>query len=216
MSRALDSLHLAIRRSHGLARLAVVTRILLATAFIPTGLVKVLGQRFTVLATDTPVGAIFEALYQTGAYWRFLGWAQVVAGVLLLIPRTAALGVVMFLPIVVNIFVLTVSVDFAGTPIVTGLMLLATLFLVFWEYPTWRRLLFAGPAVEPPPLPALRWAGAERALLVVGTVGGLLVLLGTRSLVPMPAAQAGLGVALLAMPALGFVWVAQDVARRRD
>lgn len=40
----LDTLHLAARRSLWLARLAVVTRILLATGFIPTGLVKVLGR----------------------------------------------------------------------------------------------------------------------------------------------------------------------------
>lgn len=215
MSRARDVLHLAVRRSRWLARLTVATRILLATAFIPTGLVKILGQRFTSLDTDTPVGAIFEALFQTGAYWRFLGWAQVAAGVLLLFPRTAALGAVVFLPIIANIFVLTVSLDFTGTPVVTGLMLLATLFLVLWDYPAWKGLLFSDPAPSPPPLPVLRWVGAERLLLGVGTVGGMLVFLGTRNLVPMAATKAGLVVALFAIPVLGALWIAQDLAHRR-
>jgi uncharacterized membrane protein YphA (DoxX/SURF4 family) len=216
MAPVIDVLHLALRRSRWAARLVVATRVLLATAFIPTGLVKVLGQRFTLLSTDDPVGALFEAFYQTGAYWRFLGWAQVVAGVLLLLPRTAALGAVVFLPIIANIVVITWSVDFAGTPLVTSLMLAGTVLLVFWDYHGWKRLVLPSPAAEPPPLPAVRWAGAERALLVVGTIGGLLLFLGTRGLVPMAWARAGLVAAGLAMPVLGALWIAQDAALRRE
>ena len=42
------------------------TRILLALAFIPSGLKKVLGERFTILDIETSVGFFFEALYQIG------------------------------------------------------------------------------------------------------------------------------------------------------
>ncbi len=216
MATTLDVLHLALRRSRWASRLVVATRILLATAFIPTGIVKVLGLRFTSLSTDNPVGALFEALYQTGAYWRFLGWAQVVAGVLLLFPRTATLGAAVFLPVIVNIVVITWSVDFAGTPLVTTLMLAGTLGLLLWDYHRWKPLFLGSGAAEPPPLPPLRWAGAERALLVVGTIGGLLLFLGTRGLVPMAWARGGLVVAGLAMPVLGALWLAQDAALRRD
>jgi len=43
---------------------------------------------------NTSVGAVFEAMYQTGGYWRFLGLSQVLAGALLLIPATAFYGAV--------------------------------------------------------------------------------------------------------------------------
>ena len=42
-----------------------MTRILLALAFIPSGLKKLLGEPFTILGIDTPVGFFFEALYQS-------------------------------------------------------------------------------------------------------------------------------------------------------
>lgn len=207
---SLASLHHAARQSRWLARLALVSRILLALGFIPTGLVMVLGRRFTTLPEDAnAVGRFFEALYQTGGYWQFLGWAQVVAGGLLLVPRTAALGAVCFLPIMLNIFVITLSLPFAGTPWVTGSMLLAVVFLVLWDYPMWRSLLAAPPA--PPAGPA---GPGERAALGLGTLGGLVVFLGMRGLAPaaavVPALLVGAGAAL----ALLVVWCRPGSRRR--
>lgn len=122
-----------------------LTRVLLWLAFLPSGLVKLVGQPFTVLPRTHPVGAFFGALHDTGFYYQFIGAAQLLAGLLLLIPRTAAVGAILYLCIITNIFVLTVSVDFGlGTPIITGLMLLACLYLLAWEYPRWKPLL--GPA----------------------------------------------------------------------
>ena len=68
-----------------------MNRILLAMAFLPTGLVKATGQRFTLLPVDTPVGFFFEAMYRTGPFWRFIGVVQVASAVMLLIPGTALL-----------------------------------------------------------------------------------------------------------------------------
>ena len=45
----------------------------------------------------------FIALYNTGFYYEFIGWAQMIAAILLLIPRTSHIGALLFLPIVVNI-----------------------------------------------------------------------------------------------------------------
>ena len=98
-------------------------------AFFPTGLVKLTGQRFTLLGVDTPVGFFFEAMYQTGPYWRFIGLAQITASVLLLIPRTATLGALLFLPIGTSIFLITWGVGFQGTVWVTSGMLLAVVYL---------------------------------------------------------------------------------------
>jgi uncharacterized membrane protein YphA (DoxX/SURF4 family) len=110
------------------------TRILLAFAFLPSGLKKLLGERFTILGLESPVGFFFEALYRTGFYWNFLGLMQLLAAFLIVIPRTATLGALLYLPIIINIFVIVVSMGFTGTPYIAGLMLLANLYLLFWDY----------------------------------------------------------------------------------
>ena len=110
------------------------TRILLSIAFIPSGLKKLLGERFTILGIDNPVGFFFEALYQAGWYWNFLGFMQLLVALLLLIPRTTFLAALMYLPIITNILVIVVAMHFKGTPIIAGLMLLANIYLLFWDY----------------------------------------------------------------------------------
>jgi hypothetical protein len=57
------------------------------------------------------------------------------------IPRTATLGALMFFPLIVNIFVITVSLHFQGTPIITGLMLLANIYLLCWDYDKLKHLV---------------------------------------------------------------------------
>lgn len=144
MISTLDRLFARVRREPFFWRFTLFTRILLAAGFIPTGMVKLLGQRFTSMTTG-PVAEFFEAMYQTGAYWQFLGASQVLAGLLLLFPRVAHLGAALFLPIMANIFVITVAVGFTGTPIVTGLMLLAVTYLCCWDYHRFRGLLTTEP-----------------------------------------------------------------------
>lgn len=131
---ALDRLHAAARRNPWLGRLAIVTRGLLALGFLPSGWTKLMGNRFTSLPLDNPVGFFFEGLYRTGWYWNFLGAAQLLAALLLVIPRTTTLGAVLYFPIIVNIFLITLSMHFTGTPVITGLMLLGSLFLLCWDY----------------------------------------------------------------------------------
>lgn len=111
-----------------------ITRIALAIGFIPSGLTKLLGNKFTLLTVDNPVGLFFEALYRTGYYWNFLGLMQLLAALLLLIPRTTLLGAILYFPIILNIFIIVVSMGFKGTPYITGLMLFTNLYLLFWDY----------------------------------------------------------------------------------
>lgn len=117
------------------------TRILLFIAFLPSGLKKVMGERFTLLPIENPIGFFFEALYRTGFYWNFLGIMQLIAGLLLLIPRTSFFGALLYLPIIINIFIIVSSMHFKGTPIVAGLMLLANIYLLFWDYDKLKRML---------------------------------------------------------------------------
>jgi uncharacterized membrane protein YphA (DoxX/SURF4 family) len=183
MEDFLDRLHARARGQPVFQRLAIISRIGLALAFVPTGMVKVMGERFTVLGVDSPVGLFFEAMYQSGIYWHFIGWAQVIAGILLLVPRTTTLGAVLFFPIVLNIFVITVGIGFKGTPFITGPMLLASLFLLCWDYDRLKAILWpaaTGQAiVARAPVSRLEWTG-----YVVGTLSGLGVLGWTRGFVP--------------------------------
>jgi uncharacterized membrane protein YphA (DoxX/SURF4 family) len=156
LEASLDRLHARARSRRGLKWFAVMNRILLAIGFTPSGLVKLLGHRFTLLGLDNPVGFFFEAMYRTGFYWNFLGLAQLTAALLLLIPRTSTLGAVIYFPIILNIFLITVSMHFQGTWVITGLMLLANLYLLCWDYPRLKGILgyrSADRPVRPHPRP---------------------------------------------------------------
>ena len=130
----LNHLHGWTIRQPLLQRFTVMTRILLAIGYIPSGLTKVLGAPFTQLSTETSIGYFFGALYQSGFYYNFLGLAQVLAAVLLLIPRTATLGALCYFPIALNIVIITYSMNFVGTTVIVSLMLLANIYLLCWEY----------------------------------------------------------------------------------
>ncbi|HNM25748.1 MAG TPA: hypothetical protein PKL15_09970 [Saprospiraceae bacterium] len=113
---------------------AIFLRYLIGGAFVFAAIPKVLGERFTTIPIDNPIGFFFEAMYQTGFYWYFLGWAQIGAALLLMTQRFATLGAVIFFPIILNIWLITWSVGFKGTPVVTFLMFLATTWLLLWDY----------------------------------------------------------------------------------
>ena len=140
MPLSLDRLHVRVRKNSFLKIFTVCTRILLALAFLPSGITKVMGKRFTILGLDDPIGFFFEALYRTGFYWRFLGICQLAVALLLLIPQTATLGALAYFPLILNIFVITVSMHFTGTPVITGLMLLANIYLLCWDYDKLKRV----------------------------------------------------------------------------
>ncbi len=143
IERRLDLAHAAVTGSRFMQVFTAFTRVLLALGFIPPSIPKILHQPFTSLPETNPVGDFFGALYRTGFYYEFIGWGQLLAALLLLFPRTAHLGALLFLPIIANIAVLTFSVGFAGTVYVTALMLVAVLYLVAWEYDRLKPLLFA-------------------------------------------------------------------------
>ncbi|WP_257656705.1 hypothetical protein [Parapedobacter lycopersici] len=112
---------------------AIFCRITLALGFIPSSIVKIMGERFTGLPANNPLGHYFDALHLTGYYYTFIGITQLTAALLLLIPRTALLGALMYFPIILNIGILAYALRFEGTRIIT-MMLLANLYLLYWDY----------------------------------------------------------------------------------
>ncbi|GEP98773.1 DoxX family protein [Chitinophaga cymbidii] len=159
---------------------AFFCRIVLAASFIPTGLVKIMGERFAEgLPSNNPLGHYFDALSLTGYYYTFIGIAQVIVAILILIPRTSFLGVLMYFPMIVNICVLTYATRFAGTRANT-MLLLACLFLLIWNYDRLKFLLpFKQPKIEPPALP--KPLGVRLRVMFFGACFALLafVIIGT-------------------------------------
>lgn len=139
----LEQLYVDSRRNKWFRYFAVFCRVALALGFIPAGIVKVTGERFTGLPSNHPLGHYFDALYLTGYYYTFIGVGQLIAALLLLIPRTALLGAILYFPIILNICVLAYAVRFEGTRITT-LMLLANLFLLVWDFDRLKYLLPLG------------------------------------------------------------------------
>jgi uncharacterized membrane protein YphA (DoxX/SURF4 family) len=137
---AFDRRYSELRRNKWLHYFAIFCRIALALGFLPAAIVKLRGERFTGLPSNHPLGHYFDALHLTGFYYTFLGVGQLLAALLLIVPRTALLGAMLYFPIILNICVLTYATRFEGTRIAT-LMLLANLFLLIWDYDRLRYVL---------------------------------------------------------------------------
>lgn len=130
----LDQLHYRVRQNRWMGLFAIFNRVMLALGFIPSGMVKILGERFTDLHNHHPLGHYLEALHHTGYYYTFIGVLQVTAAVLLLIPRTALLGAIIYFPIILNICILSMAVRFQGSLLTAPFMILANIYLFCWDY----------------------------------------------------------------------------------
>jgi hypothetical protein len=125
---------------------------------------------------NSPITHAFSSFIHSELYWSFIGWSQLIAGILLVTQRFARFGLMIYLPIIANIFMLTYSYHFQGTDIVTGLMLLAALYLALWEgdklqylfiEPTTDNLTLAKPTIER--LPIWGYAGVGMVALLATT-----------------------------------------------
>ena len=135
ISSKLDQLHLEITGNKWLHYFAIFLRLALAFGFITSGIVKIMGERFASgLSVNHPMGQYLEALHHTGFYYTFIGVLQIIAAILLLLPRTVILGALLYLPVILNICVLSYAVRFEGSILTSPLMVLGCLFLIFWNY----------------------------------------------------------------------------------
>ncbi len=118
----------------------IYTRYLIGASFVFASVVKIKGERFMTdmnMINGSPVhslGHMFETLYQSGLYWKFIGVSQLIAAFLLMTQRFSKLGALSFFPIILNIFFITTSYEFAGTIYITSLMLLANVILLIWDW----------------------------------------------------------------------------------
>ncbi|HEX7048774.1 MAG TPA: hypothetical protein VF188_01080 [Longimicrobiales bacterium] len=144
VATGMNGLYARVRASAFLRQVTVIVRVFLAISFILPGMIKVMRSEFGFgLGFDsaTPIGSVFGAFYGAGAWYAFVGWAQVGAGLLLLLPSTATLGAVMYFPVILNIFLLRLSTDIGGAPVAPAMMVLASAYLLVWDYDRLKRLL---------------------------------------------------------------------------
>jgi hypothetical protein len=118
----------------------IYTRYLIGISFVFASIVKIKGERFMTdmnMINGSPIHSaahMFETLYQSGLYWKFIGISQLIAAFLLMTQRFSKLGAISFFPILLNIFFITVSYDFVGTIYITSLMLLVNITLLIWDW----------------------------------------------------------------------------------
>ena len=127
-------LHYQARKNEWLHYFSIFCRIAFAAGFISSGLQKIFGERFTVLAVNNPMGNFLEAPYHTGYYYTIVGVMQVLASILLLVPQTETMGALTYFQIILNICILSLSVRFDGSLIISPLMVCAVLYLLCWDY----------------------------------------------------------------------------------
>lgn len=168
----LDEIHIKARQHVWLGYFAIFCRFALAAGFIPSGMQKVLGERFTTLAVDHPMGNYLEAFHQTGFYYPFVGVMQVLAAILLLIPRTVTLGAFIYLPIILNICILSLAVRFDGSQVTSPLMVLAVLYLLAWDYHKFKHIFpFHNDAAKAQLPPREAWTKAFPVKFFASVVG---------------------------------------------
>ena len=131
----------------------IYTRYALGGAIVFASIIKIKGNRFTTNSgEDYPINSawhMFETLYQSGLFWEFIGWSQLVVGALLMTQKWAKLGALLCFPITLNIFIITLSYYFAYTPVITGMMLLANLLLLAWDWQELKSLINIKPIFKP-------------------------------------------------------------------
>jgi uncharacterized membrane protein YphA (DoxX/SURF4 family) len=142
ISSTLNQIHSKAKQNSWLWLFSIFNRLALALGFIPAAIVKLIDERFASgLHANHPMGHYLEALHLTGYYYTFIGIAQLVAAIMLLIPRTATLGAFLYFPIILNITVLTFATRFDGSLFTAPLMTLANLFILGWNYEKWKYIL---------------------------------------------------------------------------
>ncbi|AXT20438.1 DoxX family membrane protein [Flavobacteriaceae bacterium AU392] len=115
-------------------------RIGMGLAFIASGIRKLPGVKFTILPLEDPVGFYFAAMHSTGFYWNFIGYFQILIGILIFFRRFVVFSSLSMMPVTINIFLVSVCLGMRGTPFITLMMLIGNALLLIWHFNNYRTL----------------------------------------------------------------------------
>ena len=125
-----------------LFKFAVVgTRLFLGLIFFTSGMGKLMGGDYPGLIGPVRLEE-WLAPYNLGLWVRFVAWSQISVGLLLLSQRFATLGAIMLLPMIANILIVTISLEWQGTPYINAFLLGLNLFLLAADYHKSKFLFF--------------------------------------------------------------------------
>jgi uncharacterized membrane protein YphA (DoxX/SURF4 family) len=163
----------------------LVFRFMLAGQMLNYGLAKViplqmpypsLSRLLQPFGTFSPMGVLWSSIGAAPAYEIFAGCAEVIGGVLLIVPRTATLGALICLADMTQVFMLNMTYDVPVKLFAFHLILLAC-FLLAPDVPRLVTVLFLDRATAPrPPEQLFSSLRANRIALAAQIVLGLWLL----------------------------------------
>ncbi|OYU81546.1 MAG: DoxX protein [Flavobacterium sp. BFFFF1] len=112
----------------------------------PTAIVEKV-QKGEAVAPNTEILKIKNYIFgmkQTGFFWEFLGIVELAAGILLISQVFSGVGALIALPVVLNIFLFHLFLEFeeTGELLQTAGLLLINLVLIGFTYKTWKSLVY--------------------------------------------------------------------------
>jgi uncharacterized membrane protein YphA (DoxX/SURF4 family) len=140
------------RARRSLNLLVANLRILIGFGFLPAGLRKVLGERFTDADNVGPFHDFLHAFWATGPLYRFVGIVQLTGALLLMTQRFATVGAALLLPVLSVIVVFVWSTAGVPTIATATLMLCGVAALLLWDLHKWRAVFDADREASAPPL----------------------------------------------------------------
>lgn len=134
-------------------KLVILTRVFLGFILFGAGMSKLYFEH----AFPGIIGPVWleERLAEHGLalFARFVAFSQVLAGILLLTQRFATLGAIISFPLFLNILLVTISLEWQGTPYVNAVFLAMNSYLLFIDY---HKLKFIITDTKPAQLPLER------------------------------------------------------------
>lgn len=157
----------------------------LASQMFEYGMTKVIPTQFPSPSLNTLVtpvgnlslqGLLWTSVGASTAYEMFTGWAELLGGILLLVPRTTMLGAMICLADMIQVFALNMVYDI-GVKQVSLHLILLTLFLLAPDFQRLVNFFFLDRAVNASAEPQLfRTRRANRVALAVQIVFGVYLL----------------------------------------
>jgi hypothetical protein len=138
-------------------------RFALAAQMFEYGMTKVIPTQFpspslnslvTPLGNLSLQGLLWTSVGASSGYEIFTGCAELLAGILLIVPRTAMLGALICLADMIQVFVLNMTYDI-GVKLISFHIILLTFFFLAPESRRLANFFFLGTAIEPATAPPL-------------------------------------------------------------
>ena len=80
------------------------------------------------------IADFMTAMQSTGLYWKVIAVSQVTIGAFLLSQRFSLLGAIMLVPMLFNVFFITISLHFGTTIYLNAILLILNFILLAYDY----------------------------------------------------------------------------------